>query len=81
MKMWLRITLIFLNRKIKSGIRYTDDKEEYRVQMRILETVKKSYRLNGMLKHVDITTLTESHPEVQQIIRSGKEWPRLKIID
>jgi len=66
--MWYRISIRYTDLSFRSGIRKIDDDNIYRVEMRVLETLKHSMH---RILSVDISPLPEDHTDVQKIIQSG----------
>ena len=63
-----------------SGIRYGEEKDHYKIELRILETAKKMYGLSR-IDWLDITMLPDEHPEVQAILRrDGPESHALRVV-
>jgi hypothetical protein len=75
--MWYRITLKLSNGEIRSGIREVSHENLYRVELMVFEAVKKSIGLNR-ISMLDITPLSEDHPEVQALLKCGKDVQELK---
>jgi hypothetical protein len=75
--MWYRITLRLSDNKIRSGIRQIDDTNLFRVELMVFETLKKTIGLHR-IKALDLTELSEDHPEVQALLKAGKEVQQLK---
>ena len=65
--MWYRITIIYKDGKISSGIRKIDDDNIYRVEMRVLETLK-SFLFS--IRNVDVSMLSDNHPDVQALLKN-----------
>ncbi|HVM87934.1 MAG TPA: hypothetical protein VMT76_07075 [Puia sp.] len=75
--MWYRITLRLSDNKILSGIRQIDDENLYKIELMTFEAAKKTIGLHRV-KALDLTPLSEDHPEVKALVSSGKEIRQLK---
>ena len=63
-----------------SGIRCGEEKDHYKIELRILETAKKMYGLSR-IDWLDITMLPDEHPEVKAILRrDGPESHALRVV-